>query len=555
MQPTTTEIATKVYSRWQQADNIAATWRPLWQQLANYFRPDRDQVTRRTTNPYLDQRAWLFDGTGIQANMTFAAGCMSWLTPAETPWFQLQAPRALKDSEPVKSWLSECTEITHEELGRSNFYAEQHECYLDRGAFGTGCLFATNGERNALHFENWEVGQWACTLDREGYIDGVFREYEMTAREAVQKFGEKNLPDTVNDKDANKALVKHCFIHAIYPRSDAERDGLKIDGPNKPIASVVLHSATKSIVSNEGFDEMPAFVTRHLKWGRSPYGVSPAWQALPDLRQLNDLVKNMDVLAEVAAFPRMLLPAEQDGEVDLRASGATYFRDPQRLPREWMTQGRYDIGKDREDVKRKMIRDAFNVDAFQMFAQITKQMTAHEVEQRRREKLDLFSPTFAMLTNELFTPLLRRVFAILLRAGAYPAPPQELMTQTAAGVFIPDPDIAFTSRIALALKAVHSSAFDSSLMRRTEIAKIIGPSAFDDVNLTVALSELDRDNGLPEAWRRKPDEVAAIQQARAEAAAKAEQMAMLEQGTKAMGNLAKVPPEAQEKLGAALNAA
>ena len=49
----------------------------------------------------------------------------------------------------------------------------------------------------------------------------------------------------------------------------------------------------------------------------------------------------------------------------------TYFdpNNPQATPKEWGTGGRYDIGVERAESKRKAINEAFHVDLFQMFAQ------------------------------------------------------------------------------------------------------------------------------------------------------------------------------------------
>ena len=117
---------------------------------------------------------------------------------------------------------------------------------------------------------------------------------------------------------------------------------------------------------------------------------------LPEARQVNFLQKMMDALAEKMAFPPVLAPEELEGEIDPNAHGVTYFsRDLASggsLPKEWMTQGRYDVGLQRIQERQKAINEAFHTDLFQMFAQIQKQMTAREVAERvpnvARERLD-----------------------------------------------------------------------------------------------------------------------------------------------------------------------
>jgi hypothetical protein len=197
------------------------------------------------------------------------------------------------------------------------------------------------------------------------------------------------------------------------------------------------------------------------------YGWSPAFAALPEARQVNFLQKMLDALAEKMAFPPVLAPDDLEGEIDANAMGVTYFsRDlaaSNSLPKEWMTQGRYDIGVQRVQERQKAINTAFHVDLFQMFAQLQKQMTATEVQERAQEKLIQFSPTFARLTTELFNPLLERLFAILLRVGRL-GPlqniPQSLIQPLGNGRgYIAPPAVQYASRIALALRALPSMAY------------------------------------------------------------------------------------------------
>ena len=137
----------------------------------------------------------------------------------------------------------------------------------------------------------------------------------------------------------------------------------------------------------------------------------------------------MDALAEVSAFPRILAPDTHKQEFDLRACGITYYdsSNPAAVPREWATQGKYDVGKDRSEQRRQIIRECYHVDLFRMFAELDKQMTAREVAERSAEKINQFTATFTRLTTELFTPMLQRIFRLAYRAGILPPVPRELI--------------------------------------------------------------------------------------------------------------------------------
>lgn len=95
-----------------------------------------------------------------------------------------------------------------------------------------------------------------------------------------------------------------------------------------------------------------------------------------------------------------------------------------------------------EDI-RSRVRDMFFVNQLQLNE--GPQMTATEVLQRTEEKTRLLGPVIGRAMTELLSPCLTRTFGLLLRAGALPQPPAQLMM---AG---PKLGIAYTSPFAKAI--------------------------------------------------------------------------------------------------------
>lgn len=541
-----TDIATAVLQRHGEMTAARASWEGLWEDIARYVMPRKAGITAKSDSP--NDEATLFDATAVRANMVLANGQLSWMTPMESRWFSVDVPSSMESEDEVKQWFKRCTEVMHGELARSNFYTEIHELYLDRGAFGPAAIIAESGRESALNFTKWDIGTFAISENDEGYVDTITREYEMTARQAALKFGEGALTDSMRaDLKNPKAGKKYTVIHTIYPRGPGEIEMGKKDGPNKPYASVYVERGQKHVLLVSGFDEQPFFVTRYLKWKNSEvYGYSPGWSALPEARQLNFLEKQLDALAEVSAFPRILIPAGFDGDIDLRAAGVTYF-DPNNgnaLPREWATGGRYDIGKDRAEIRRAAINEAFHVDLFKMFAMLDKQMTAREVSERSAEKMIQFSPTFARMTTELFNPLLRRVFALLARAGKFPPPPQQLVMIGA----IPEPDISYNSRIALAIKQLENSSGFRTFEQQIPLWQM-RPDMMDNYDLDEIARDMARNDGLPARWLMDEETVAQQRAQRAQQAAEAAKMQQAEQAASALGKAGSVK---QDSLAAQL---
>lgn len=550
--------------RYDSLRQLRSHWETLWSEIARYVMPRRSPgmqgsiITPGTVNETL-----LFDTTAVRANMTLANGQLAWMSPLEASWFALEPQPGQGDD--AKRWLSEATRTTRDALAVSNFYTAVHEFYLDRGAFGTACLYLEPGRRTELNAQAWPVGTFVIDEDENGTVDTVMREFKLTARQAIQKFGEAAVSEKIRKAHADggaKANEKHTFLHAIYPRGDAERDKVKMDAPNMPIASVYLEIDGCHICQVGGYEEMPVMVSRYLEWGTGMgelYGWSPSFAALPEARQVNFLQKMMDALAEKMAFPPVLAPEELEGEIDPNAMGVTYFSQSQsgNLPREWMTQGSYDIGLQRIQERQKAINDAFHVDLFQMFAQLEKQMTAREVAERSSEKLIQFSPTFSRLTSELFNPLLERVFGIMLRSGKLGAVPASMIVPLdETRGFVAPPRVTYASRIALALRALPSLGYQRTLERLSVTAQI-APAVLDNFDFDKAERETALTDGVPAEFLHPAQKVEEVRQQRAAALAAQQKQEQAMMAAEVASKVGRVPAESpvgkviESNLGAA----
>ena len=235
------------------------------------------------------------------------------------------------------------------------------------------------------------------------------------------------------------------------------------------------------------------------------------------MRQFNFLVKQSDALAEVTAFPRILIPEYYKGEIDLRANGVTYFdsSNPNARPAEWLTAGKYDVALERAEEKRKAIRNAFHTDLFKMFENLDKEMTAREVMERTAEKLNIFSPTFIRMTNELYNPFLLRAFRICMKLGLFPRPPKGVIGQTEQGIYVEEPEITYSSRIALAIKSLENASFAHIVEMQAPILQA-RPDVLDNYNLDQIARDTARNAGLPARWMNPLQVVNQIRKGRAQ---------------------------------------
>lgn len=512
-------------------------WESLWQELADVCHPRRNLITNKRpadSTPDRQSISNAFDGTAQRSNRILANGQAARITPMGARWFALRPPEELKKKPAAVRYYHECGEILARYLAASNFYNRAHEHYLDRGAFGvasTEIVGATNGR--GLHFRSHPVGSYSIAHDGQDEVNTIARRYNLFPQQMLELFPEttpKDIREMIDD-DKRKQTPCEC-IHLIRPRHD--RNPTKTDSKNKPFESFHIYPKTHTVLAESGYDEFPVAVSRFEMWGDSPYGWSPAYHALPEATQANFLAQMKDTLVELAAFPRVLYGSNLKGDIDFRALGLTCW-DPnidKNPPQEWLTNGRYDIAKDDLQMKQRAIEEAFFVPLFNAIAQMDKSATATEVRAIVQESRELFHPIFANLVREFLRPILRRSFAILLRQGLLPQPPAAVIKMDELGASIDEPEIEFTSAMALALE-------QSSLANFTDVINTLGPiaaadpSVLDFIDTDVIGPAFFRYKGLEERFIRTPEEVDGIREARAQA----QQMAQAREAASAVKDL------------------
>ena len=511
-----------VISKRDALSNLRNPHESLWDEVAELSMPRKISTGGADQLPPMIDSAQLHDSTLRTACLMLANGFCSLVTPREEVWHNLTPPKALSDNDRVVKFYRECAEEITYRLEQSNFYTEVQEVYLDRAAMGTGACFSEwDKETDELNFRHIPIGTYYIGQDHRGRVDCVIVEQSYTAKMAAGEFGIENLTEKLQKEAKDpKCNDHHKFLVCVSKVQDWE-----MPSPF-PYQMVCVHEDSKQVVHKQGYYEMPAHVTRYLKWGTSPYGYAPTWVALPEAHKLSFLQKQMDVLAEKAANPPILAPASLEGEIGIGALDITYVNDldPNRSPREWATAGRYDIGQDRIEQKKKAIMEIMHGDLFRLFAQIERQMTATEATLRQAEKVMQFSPTFSRLTSEFLDPMLKRIFAILWREGKMPEAPEEIVqVQEDMSVVVPVPNIAYSNRISLAIKAQQATAY-SEFMAINQPNIEMNPTLLDNIDGDAHFRESWRNAGLPEDNLATEQDVEEMRQARAEAQAQQAQM-------------------------------
>jgi hypothetical protein len=507
------------------------TWDTVWQNISDYVMPRKSEVQESKTADIIGFTDHIYDTEAIQSNDILASGQLDFMVTGK--WFEFMAPNEmLRADQEATLWYKRCSEIVLEILNDSNFPTQIHEFFHERGGFGTA----------HIHIDEDE--------------DEVWYDFEFTARQAVEKFGEDKLSreilEAYNDKDGKSANKKFKFVHGIFPRK--MRDITKMDGKNKRFASYYIEEKACSIVREGGFDEQPFAVSRFLKWNGEVYGYCPSILALPMTRQVNFIERQMDALVEVLVNPRMLVPDGFEDSVDYRAGGVTVFdpNNPNAIPREWASVADFQSGITRAEQKRDRIRQAYFVDLFQLlttYDEMKREKTAFEVQAMLSEKIKRISPTFDRTKSEVFRNILNRTFAIAFRKQLLPAAPPQVFNQKPGGeVTLTVPKVNYTSKLAMAQRMVENDNFMTFMGLIEPLLQFPeAVAAFSrNYNLDRIIRGMGLNQGIQADFHMTADEM--------EEAAAAQQAAMQQQqaleaaqsASQSMANMAKVPGAAEQ---------
>ena len=535
------------------------------QAISNYFLPQDSNIQTQKTESVSGWTQEIYDTTPIQAAQTYAAGDYNWLTPPQQPWSEYAPPKELREKvdDDAVTWLAEASDDVMDAFSRSNFPSVRALNALGVGVFGTDFVLFEEDEKQPgeFNFRHAQIGTYVIAEDYTGVVDTTQRKFKMTYRQIKQEFNKPidNIPEKMKAaaKGPNGMDKEFEILHCIFPREDSTRLPGRKDGANKPIASVYVSMEYKECIRIGGYEEQPCLVPRFAKWGtNSVWGFGPAYLALPDARELNYMAMYMDAAAEKLIDPRILVPDNLEGDVDLRAGGITTFDsgNPNAKPAEWASAAEYKLGMEIMEQKRNAIRDAFFNSSFKL---LNSDPLIDKISQRLAENLQGVTPMLGRRIPEFINPLMRRAFGIRYRAGKFGPAPDSLMQDTGkvdgSGKPIKAlilPDVMITSRINDALKALKNRGTEETFQF---IASIPGvetkPELFDPFDMDKTITDYARNTGMPpDNFRpeKGSNSIAAIRQNRANLQQQQRAAALAEQMGKAGAGLGKSPQFVQD---------
>ena len=545
-------------------------WNAVWEQAARLVLPMQDRDFRRgnsTTASRQDLEGWAagprsvdklaerFDITAVVAAERLATGLLSLVTPDNEKWMSLGISDPLGSVEATDEetrWLERQRDYLMSTMytPATGWNAANGGAMRSMVVFGTGLYFLEEawGKRGQndvavpYTFTPLPLSENYLTVDGQNEIDQNYRRFVMSARAAYSLFGEGlSAQTTAMALDPQRWHQQIEILHWIGYRKEKglRRDPMR----NSPVESVYIEVDRQHEIRRGGFNYFPVVAYHWNQAPNSPYGESPVMLVMAEIKGGNILAKNSLLSAQQLTRPpvgtsddgTMNRPNLNPGAINFGALDAQGNLKIKPI----ITAQNPSLVQTMLDASRNQIREGLYTNLWQILIQ-NPQMTATEALIRANEKGELLGPIGTKIQAGL-SHMTDAALTILEGKGAW-----------RPGSVLEPPSSIVGRNI--------KSTFNSPLDRMRRAGELIGiqrtfetvgpiaqfdPSVLDQFDTDEIVKLAQEINGAPKKILRKPEEVDAMRQQRAQQAQAQQALAAAEQAGKAADGLTKGAPAVQ----------
>lgn len=482
----------------------------MFQNIINYIYPKGSDFDQ-TQTPGHNRMKYIYESTALTSHRQLASAVLSFIMSPTDKWFDLSpgVPDLIDDQE-VRLYLEGVVDFMYAVFSdpRGAFYAKVHELILEQTGLGTGVFFVEERMKpRSIRFECFDLAQCYLDYDAFGHIQTVIRKEKYSVHQALSAFPNMNedLKKKLMDMAQKHENTKIEILHLVAPESVV---GVAPKNKSHKYVSLYIWQDEKEIFEEGGYTEMPYMAPRWDTLPGEKYGRGPGWQALPDVRTLNELRRIVINAGQKQIAPPLQVPKDTFlGKIDTRPNAINTYRRGygKEAPIQPINMGNnINVAFPMESELKQSITTAFHIDLFLDDKRV--EMSATESLQREEARMRLLAPQLGRLHTDFIQPLLERVYAIGVRLGFIGDIPEQLKGIGFKPVYV--------SPMARAQKMLQSAQIGRSLQDLSQYAGV-DPTILDVINKDAMAQMILDAHGTSAKIINTPDQVLAIRQQRA----------------------------------------
>lgn len=401
--------------------------------------------------------------------------------------------------------------------------------------------------RDRLLYMNWHLRDmaWLHNADRE--LVGYFRRAKCQARDLVNTFGadkvHRDVAKCMTGSNPKPFEEFNCYhIEVVIDLYD-----IKTNRQDLKWCSIWYDCDHDLLMEELPIADSTYCVARWLKPGTSQYAFSPAVTcALPEARLLQAMTYTLLEAGEKVANPPMIATDQAvRSEINVYAGGVTWAdRDYDEKLGEVLRPMNIDakgmpLGLEMARDSRAMIMQALFLNKLNL-PQRAAEMTAYEVGQRVQEYIRGALPIFEPMEQERNGQIWEKTFNLMLRHNAFGSPldmPKNIREITTLGTDGIGMQWQFESPLHEAIEMVKGAKFLEA-GQYVAAAVQLDPKAAALIDVIDSLRDVLQSVKVPAKWVRNEITVQQINDQAEQAAAAQQQLALMQQGSEVVGNLA-----------------
>lgn len=524
---------TKYFKRkYAQMDLVFNNIKSDLQELSEYFAPRMSRFLVSDVNKPIKKTRKIRDSISLKAVDDFAAGMQSGATSAATRWFKFQMKsKELNELNEVKVWCSELEDLMRRILASSNFYQNQLGVHKQLGSYGFSALQMEHDYQTVVNYKLLPIGSYRYSKDHRGEVDTLARNYKETAENIVEKYGYENCSDQVKSAFDNNTDALFELIYFV--EQNKEYNSKSPLARHKKFIAATFEVGQDKFLKLSGFDRFPFTVYESDVNGEDNYPSNcPGIKALPDVKQLNDQVKDYSRGLKKIITPTYKGPAslaKQKGLTDAPGQIIQEDENGRGLTPVYEVPPQIIQIKQHNDELKETIKAHFYNDLFAVILNTADRgRTATEVNEVKEEKMVLLSPLLDQEHKGLRNTL-EYLFFECATTGIMPPPPEIIQQE--------EMEIEFVSALALAQKVKGISSIERCTTFVVNLAQATDPTLVYKLDVDQIVDDYAEIANVNPKHIRSTDEVNKKRAEIAQQQAQQQQMQALQQGSEMIRNM------------------